>query len=171
VAWLSLLMCPVFQTGSDIPGEFFSIDTPELSSELASGTSRRQQNRILLVFIIDFKDFMCMSCLDSFLSFCRSIPDRCLEENAWGICVPDCKDKKSDTKKTAQIAEKKIRGFISANSIPFPIIIDHDRVFHSFAANGTALFVIDATGKTIMKCNFPIKMSDAQNIREILLKN
>ncbi len=141
------------------------------SSYLTSGLSSGQERSPLLLFVIDFSDFMCMSCLDSFLALCESFPPHVLKEKAWGVLVLASKDETLDKKNTAQIAEKKLRGFITANSIKFPIIIDHNQVFHSFAAEGTALLIIDAERKKIVKYNFPIKRADSKKIREIFLKN
>jgi hypothetical protein len=111
-----------------------------------------------------------MSCLDSFLSFCQSIPLRYLEENTWGILVLAREDGTHDVKKVTFIAEKKLRGFISANSIPFPIIIDHNRVFHALASEGTALIVIDAAGRNVVKYSFPLGRADLNNIHQFFLK-
>jgi len=141
------------------------------SSYLTSGLSSGQERSPLLLFVIDFSDFMCMSCLDSFLELCEFFPPQYIEENAWGILVLTSKDETPDKKNTAQIAEKKLRGFITANSIKFPIIIDHNQVFHSFTAEGTVLVIIDAERKKIVRYNFPIKRADFKKIREIFLKN
>ncbi len=125
----------------------------------------------MLLFIIDFNDFMCMSCLDSFLTFCQSFPSGYFAGRAWGILVLASKDETLDKKNTAQIAEKKLRGFITANRIEFPITIDHNQVFHSFVPKGTALVIIDTERDKIMRYNFPINSVDSQNIREMILKN
>ena len=63
------------------------------------------------------------------------------------------------------------QGFISANGIEFPIIIDHNQVFNSFAAEGTALVIINTEEEKIVKYNFPLNRADFQKIREIILMN
>jgi hypothetical protein len=156
---------------SNNPREDLAMQVPGFSPHLISGRSSSQGRGPLLLFVIDFSDFMCMSCLDSFITFCQSFPPHYLEDKAWGILVLASKDEMPYTKNTAQIAERKLRGFITANSIEFPIIIDHNQVFQSFAVEGTALVVLDAERGRILRYSFPIKRADSQKIREIFLKN
>lgn len=170
-AWLSLVLLIMFCIATDTQREYQTIRTPNHSSRLISEIQSGETSKVLLLFIIDFNDFMCMSCLDSFLSFCRSIPSRSLEKNAWGVCVLADIDKKPEKKDSGRIAEKKLRGFIAANSIPFPVIIDHSRVFQSFAADGTAIVIIDVERKRIARYNFPIGNADARKIGELFRNN
>lgn len=161
----------MFLIDSEIPKEFFTPDTPSLSIQLTSRINSSLENEFLLLFIINFDDFMCMSCLDSFLSFCQVIPPRLLENKAWGILVQGNEDATHTVEKTAQIAEKKLRGFIAANNIKFPIVIDYNQVFHPLTVEGTALVIIHSERKKILRFNFPIKSSDAEKILGILLRN
>jgi len=114
---------------------------------------------------------MCLSCLDSFLSFCHSVPLHNLKDRVWGILVLANRDQVPDKTKLVEIAEKKLRGFIRANSIKFPIIIDYDQVFDTLAVQGTAIVIMDTGRQIIEKFTFPIKRGDAQKIREFLGKN
>ncbi len=129
------------------------------------------ENKKLLLFIIDFDDFMCMNCLESFLSFCHSIPPHILDEKAWGILVLEQDINEKQAKRTLKIAQKKLRGFINANRIPFPILIDTHNLFHSLAKEGTAILVFDTQMRAISRCLFPLKKEESERIMTLLLND
>lgn len=126
------------------------------------------ENRKLLLFIFDFNDFMCMSCLESFLAFCHHLPPHTLEGNAWGILTIESAIKKSGLKNAVQIARKKLRGFKAANSIKFPIFIDHYQIFKQFEKKGTAVLLFDETNNMFKEYIFPLNKNQISEIQEIL---
>ena len=121
--------------------------------------------------IKDFDDFMCMSCLESFLSFCKSFPVHLLEEKAFGILVPGWKGNDFDLEVNVQIAQKKLRGFVKANNVKFPIYLDQNKIFCPSVTRGTSVILFDEKARTIRVYSFPIKRADVQEIHEILIKN
>jgi len=139
--------------------------TPLLKSNFGcwpNHTPRHQQpqhqNKIIL-FIIDFKSFMCPACLDSFLEF-YYITSPWLGENAvWGILVIDNKSSTKDEETTIKIAAKKAKGFLTANKLQFPLIVDRFHVFGQWAEKGTAVILYDASHKIIKKYIFPLAPS------------
>ena len=117
----------------------------------------------LLLFIIDFDSFLCLPCLDSFLKFCNGLPDYIIEGNVWGILVFDKPEEKGDL--LTRIAEKKLKGFISANDIKFPIIVDRFHIFDRLGQEGTVLIIFDNQGKSIRKYVFPLSQNKIDEIR------
>jgi len=108
----------------------------------------------LLLFIIDFRDFSCMTCLDSFLGLYRQLPSRLKSSGAWGILV--LKESEKDDTSASWIAEKKLRGFVWANRITFPILADREHIFKGMAEGGSCVLLLDRTGNRLHKYDFPM---------------
>lgn len=142
-----------------------------LSAFLSDLTSNIKcpENTIVLLIIIDFDDFMCMNCLKSFHSFCRSIPSHILNKIAWGILVFDHDNNTARARSTLKIAQTKLRGFQSAYRIPFPILIDTTHMFYNLAREGTSLIVMDTQAKSIFRFVFPMKSEEFERIKMLLL--
>jgi len=134
-----------------------------------SARRHTSENTKLLLLIIDFDDFMCMNCLESFLSFCFSLPPSVLEENTWGILALEKDKNEKEAERTLKIAQKKLQGFIHAHQIPFPILIDSQHRFQSLAQNGTALLLFEKQRNSFAQFFFPLKKDDAERIKAILL--
>jgi hypothetical protein len=122
--------------------------------------------RKLLLFVLDFQDFSCMTCLDSFLALCRQLPLRTKTQNTWGILV--LKNTENDGNSRVQIAEKKLRGFIQANRIDFPILTDKDHCFERLTQEGSAILLFDGSSKSIRRYHFPLGGYQFEEIFEIL---
>jgi hypothetical protein len=123
-------------------------------------------DRKLLLFVFDFNDFMCMNCLESFLTFCNSIPPHILEENAWGILTIESAIKKSGLKNSVKIARTKLRGFMLANRIKFPIFIDEYQIFHQFEKKGSAVLLFDGSNNILKEYTFPLSLGQIGEIQK-----
>jgi len=117
-----------------------------------------------LLFVIDFDDFMCMTCLDSFLCFCRSLPEVILEEHAWGILLVSGDAGGGGEAGNVLIARKKLRGFVRANRIEFPFLVDEEGMFRVVKPAGSSVFVFDEAGSKIFRYAFPVSKEDARRI-------
>ena len=120
----------------------------------------------LLLFILDFQDFSCMTCLDSFLGLYQQLPVRFKTSKTWGILV--VKNSGKEENKQHWIAEKKLRGFIGANQITFPILMDRAHVFRELAEEGSGVMLFDGIENTVHRYNFPLTGYQFQEIFEIL---
>jgi hypothetical protein len=112
-----------------------------------------------------------MNCLESFLSFCHSIPPHILEENAWAVLVIDRGNNEEQAQTTLKIAQKKLRGFVRTHRIPFPIIIDVHNTFHPLANKGTVVFVFDQRKRSVSLWKFPLSRAESEKIIAIVLDN
>lgn len=140
---------------------FFTI----LGIDLASCKDSRDEvvlDKKLLLFILDFQDFSCLTCLDSFLGLYRKLPMRFKTSNAWGILV--VKNSEREKEKPFRIAEKKLKGFIRANHITFPILVDRSRFFGDLTENGSGVFLFDGTRKTVHRYSFPLAVEQFEEI-------
>lgn len=126
------------------------------------------QNRKLLLIIFDFNDFMCMSCLESFLSFCQSLPPHILAENTWGILTIESAIRKSGLKNSVKIAKTKLRGFVAANRIKFPIFIDEYQIFQQFEKKDIAVLLFDGTNDILKEYIFPLSKGQVGEIQKIV---
>jgi hypothetical protein len=124
-----------------------------------------RESRQHLLFFIDFRDFACLNCLDSFLDFCRRLPLRFQRENALGVLIlePGREDETS-----IQIARVKLRGFVLSNHIGFPIQVDRFHVFRAFAREGTSVVLLDYDREIIRKFLFPLRQKDLEELLEYL---
>jgi len=120
----------------------------------------------LLLFILDFQDFSCMTCLDSFLGLYRQLPYRFKTSNAWGILVVR-KSEKQDNRQF-WIAEKKLRGFIQANQITFPVLMDRSRFFGGSGKEGSSVLLFDGIRNSVDRYDFPLTGYQFEEIFEIL---
>jgi hypothetical protein len=126
------------------------------------------QDRKLLLFVFDLNDFMCLSCLEAFLTFCHSLPPHVLEENAWGILTIGSGVKKSGLEDSVKIARTKLRGFVLANRIKFPIFIDEFQIFRQFEKKGTAILLFDGTNNILKEYIFPLTRDQIGEIQEVV---
>lgn len=178
---LAIFLTLIFFSGSDLSlgylhssdfGAFAEIPSnsdPEISSGYVEAEALL--NRIFLLIVIDFDDFMCMTCLDSFLNFCRSFPEAALEKHAWGILILKDGIDENGSLDNVEIAEKKLRGFINANHIKFPFLIDENRLFSSFKSGGSSVVVFDTENRRISHYSFPIDRKEVLNIKKIFQRN
>lgn len=155
--WIILLLfgCLVFFhfRGFDVASGRASPDADVLSV-VKSMTVAPNDERQLLLFILDFQDFSCMACLDSFLMLYRQLPARFRTSNAWGILVV----KKSEEEENKQfwIAEKKLRGFIRANQITIPFLVDRSRIFCEWTEKGSCVLLFDGAKRILCRYEFPL---------------
>lgn len=124
----------------------------------------------LILFIIDFDDFMCLSCIDSFVNFYHSLPFPVIKESAWGILTYDGTKWKDDKPKGIKVIEKKLRGFVRANSIRLPILIDHPHVFSSLAAKGTSIVLLNGDRGFLREYVFPLNEFQKDEIIKTLVE-
>lgn len=121
-----------------------------------------------LLFVLDFDDFSCLTCLESFLGLYQKLPFRFKTSNAWGILVV----KKSEREETRQvrIAEKKLEGFVQANHITFPILLDKSRIFAELAERGSCVVLFDENKKAVFRYDFPLTNEQFEEIFNNLME-
>lgn len=130
--------------------------------------SAPEDNRKLLLFILDFRDFSCMTCLDSFLALYRILPFRFKTSDTWGILVLDSAEAEVGAEARGNrliwIAEKKLRGFIQANHITFPMLVDKSRIFCQWAEKGSCVVLFDEAKKVLKRYEFPLARGQLEEI-------
>lgn len=121
-----------------------------------------KDDRKLLLFVLDFDDFACISCLDSFLGMYRMLPPPFKVSNTWGVLIVKGDGEEGD--RTVRIAEKKLRGFVRANRIASPILLDRSRLFAGWAEKGSGVLFFDGAKKTVRRYDFPLAGEQLEEI-------
>ena len=115
-----------------------------------------------LLFFLDFEDFSCMMCLDSFLGLYQKLPFRFKTSNSWGILV--VKKSEGEENRLVRIAKKKLEGFVQANHITFPILVDRSQVFGELAERGSGVVLFDENRKAVFRYDFPLTNEQFEDI-------
>jgi hypothetical protein len=134
----------------------------EILSFFDPTTSPPHDDSQLLLFIFDFQDFSCMTCLDSFLALYRILPVRFKSSKTWGILI--AKNSGAEERKMIRIAEKKLKGFVRANQIKFPILVDRSRIFGEWTEKGSCVLVFDRAKKMLCRYEFPLTSEQFEEI-------
>lgn len=118
------------------------------------------------LLIIDSGFLNCSLCLQSFTKFIEAINANGLEKSVLGVLIFDSEENKLSSERDIQIIEKQLRGFISGNSIRFPIILDRNGVLSNLNldSSDTALVLFDIQKKTIKKYKFPLTKEQLNKI-------
>ena len=139
------------------------------SGDLSPDLQRRGiMDRPLLLVIIDFNSFLCLSCLDSFLDFYDQLSGIVDERMLWGILVFDASLEQQHGSSYIKIVEKKLKGFVKANHIQFPMVIDRFHLFESLGKEGSAVFVFDPGARAVKRYVFPLRRNHIQEIMSLL---
>jgi len=124
--------------------------------------------RMLLLFVFDFQDFSCMTCLDSFLGLYQKLPLRFRTAHVWGVLT--IKRTEGEEDRQIRIAEKKLRGFIEANQITSPFLVDRSRVFGELTETGSSVLLFDKKRKVILRFEFPLTGEQFEKIFAYLME-
>ena len=137
---------------------FFHLRGLEAVSKSKADASN--ENRKLLLFILDFDDFSCMTCLDSFLALYRILPFRFKTSHSWGVLIVD----KPEDNRLIRIAGKKLRGFLKANHITFPILMDRSGIFGHREETGSCVLLFDEAKNMLTRYEFPLTGGQLEEI-------
>ena len=134
----------------------------EILSFFDSARALPHDENQLLLFIFDFQDFSCMTCLDSFLALHRILPLGFKTSKTWGILVAN--DQAGDEYRIFRIAEKKLKGFVRANHIAFPILVGKTRIFGDWAEKGSCVLLFDSAKRVLCRYEFPLTSGQMEEI-------
>jgi hypothetical protein len=116
---------------------------------------------------MDFSLLMCPACLQSFLDFYHQVQGLMEKGSARGILVLD-ELPHEEKELSLSIARKKLRGFLRANNITFPFVVDPLSVFRDFCRDGPALILFDGRTEMVRKYSFPLKPSQKRAVIDAL---
>jgi hypothetical protein len=140
----------------------------QITTSFSENSENRQEEpaRVQLLLIIDFGDFMCFSCLESFLQFCYSLPHQFQDQYVWGVVIFDGNIGSESEDIAVKIVEKKIRGFRKANKVRFPILVDRSHIFSSLADKGTTVLILKGEAQEVEQYTFPLSREQIAEIHK-----
>jgi hypothetical protein len=144
------------------PGIAFCPGENQARSEMAG--------KSLLVAVIDAETFFCSPCLERFLDFCRSLPEDTLRDRVRGVLVFSSEEDQEESEIQSRIIAKKLRGFLRAQGIPFPVILDYSHIFDSLTKDAPCFLLLDAGRLLLKKYLLPLSAGQGEEIREALQK-
>jgi len=133
-----------------------------------SDTRQEEPAKVQLLLIIDFGDFMCFSCLESFLHFCYSLPHQFQDQYVWGVVIFEGNIGSESEDIAIKIVEKKIRGFRMANRVRFPILVDSSRIFSSLVGKGTTVVILKGEAQEVKRYIFPLSHEQIAEIHKAI---
>ena len=106
--------------------------------------------------------------MDSLLNFCRMLPPSYSGVGIWGIVVNNKSLNEEQYILMIQIMEKRIKGFVKANNIRFPVVLDRNRIFAMRFDPGSKVLVLDSERQLVLNYDFPLESQEIQHIQQIL---
>lgn len=129
------------------------------------------RRKTLCWILIDFDTFFCSPCLAPLLEFCQALPGPIQEERLRGILVYSRRSDGSEDSRHARIVQTKMQGFIKANDIRFPIVLDEHHLFNGLLKSNTQAFLFDDQRQVVRKFSFPFQPGEKSDILKLLLSN
>jgi hypothetical protein len=72
--------------------------------------------------------------------------------------------KESQDINTIQILKKQLKGFVKANHIPFPVLLDQSSILNNFSNGRSALIFVDTRYLLIKKWFLPIQHDEMEEL-------
>ncbi|MCJ7679739.1 MAG: hypothetical protein MUP70_03345 [Candidatus Aminicenantes bacterium] len=123
--------------------------------------------RFQVLLVIDVSDFSCPSCLQSIVDFIHVIPPSIREKRTvavWRVSDPEEKDE-ADLKN--RIWNKKMRGFVSANFIDFPIWMISESGSEAIFGKGSRLLIFPPHDNTVLSYPFPLAFEERKDVQNL----
>ena len=120
-----------------------------------------------VLLVIDVSDFLCPSCLDSLIDFVQTIPSPIRKNRmtaVWRVCDSDNMEK-TDLK--SRIWQKKMRGFISANAVDFPVWMITESGPKLVFGEGSRLLLFLPGRKAVVTYSFPLSFKDRKTVQDL----
>jgi hypothetical protein len=118
----------------------------------------------MMFLLIGDESFLCPSCLNHFLKFCEELKLYCQYDPS--LCVFGVVDLNSanEERNDPKILMKQLKGFIKANDITFPVMIDSLNVFYQLKKKNFHLLFLDFSKNIEKMWPFPKSSTEQQEI-------
>jgi hypothetical protein len=117
----------------------------------------------LVIFFIDIEDFMCLTCLDSFIDLCRMFPPEILREKTF-VVLTDNGDSGESPARRKKINLKKIQALFRSNGLSPSLCLDNIGLFQEIRGKAD-LVVFEPRYREIKSFCLPLSQLE---IREVL---
>ncbi len=113
----------------------------------------------LILIPIDYSNFFCSLCLDSFLAFSKEFVSKNMQRSVIWIIV----FKEGGNSENIKILEKKLRGLFKTHNINFPIVVDMRGIFKK-SEEETKIILIDTSNKIVKEYKYPLSLMEKKEI-------
>lgn len=131
-------------------------------------SAENNEFRLQVLLVIDVSDFLCPSCLDSLIDFVQTIPSPVRKNRmtaVWRVCDSENMEKNH---LKSRIWQKKMRGFISANAVDFPVWMITESGLKSVFGDGSRLLLFLPGSEEIVTYSFPLSFKDRKTVQNLL---
>ena len=120
-------------------------------------------NSIKLIFLLNYADFSCPPCFDSFISLAESLQDHMLPENRYravGIMREDEVMKRASPKRFIHWKE--------ANNLTLPIVIAADSMFLKMHSGKSAVLLLNSKSQILFFQSFPLSYDQVKVVLKFM---
>jgi len=115
-----------------------------------------------LIFFIEMQDFLCLTCLDSFLDLCRKLPPEILQERTLVILSDDSiSEEISEQRKN--ITLKKLQALLSSNGFSLCVCMDDSGLFQEIRGKADVI-IFEPRSRGIKSFCFPLNRLEVRKI-------
>jgi hypothetical protein len=122
----------------------------------------------LLIILVNPVDFMCQNCSASFFSLCDSLRERGLDTRVVGIFTMPRPSDDGSVFTDVNILKKQIRGFVKANRIQFPVLLDDLQVFTRSPAKSSCVILLNTLYGIVQEWQLPVDIHQLNEIMALL---
>lgn len=129
------------------------------------------QNIILLLF--NFSDLSCPFCLYPLLALCDTLQAHNLDDSVWGVLTYHDGNLKNEMERETynRILQKQLSGFVRANNINFPFILDSSHILREVTKSGSTVIVLNKSKGTVKKWQSPLRSEDIREIYHLITQD
>lgn len=137
-----------------------------ISMGLFGSENIQGKSACLVLFFIDIKDFMCLTCLDSFLALCRMLPPEILQEKTYVVLMDDG-DPGEFSEKRIKITLKKIQALFENNGLSLSLCLDNGGLFQEIRGKAD-LVVFESGSRDIKSFCFPLSWLEIRKVLSLI---
>lgn len=118
------------------------------------------EQRILLFFLIDFRDLMCPGCLESLADVYESLPPECQRRKSVGVFLLG----EGDAQSPDWVIDRKVQGFVRGHNLTCPVLVDRRGVWQRLGEGGSGIVLLDFIRRDIRAYRFPLTPGEVAEI-------
>ena len=140
----------------------FSLVWMMITIGLCAQDQSERQSPGLVIFFIEMQDFMCLTCLDSFLDLCRYLPPEILQERTL-VVLSEEPIAEEIYEKRKNITLKKLQALFNSNGFSLCVCMDDSGLFREIRGEADIL-VFEPRSRGIKSFCLPLSRVEAEKI-------
>jgi hypothetical protein len=119
--------------------------------------------RMQLIFLLNYADFSCPPCFDSFMSLAESLQDRMLPGDRYRAVAIMKEDEMMNRASPARFIHWK-----EANNLTLPMIIAPDSIFIKMHSGKSAVLVLNSKSQIVFSQSFPLSYEQVKVVQKLM---